>query len=637
MLTITHDVARLWDNLSPFVSLSCRVEQSYLGPRPEGDEMDVEGTNHDDGDVDGDFFSAAGNSDDEEFAHEQMMLDPPDLADPYDSPGVCDESGWQEYGDGGGSPGVGDVHWQENVDGVGQAQPKKVPYELDVPFDPSGQPNGDPSELPELAGLHHQFCQDAEHIEGGPGSLCYNKKAAGSDYYPYPNRSVLLLANFVEKYKLSRVVLEGLLAMLRFRDVGGEKFEISELDSVHHEHFRARMRKYTPLFSLFKRTVKASATAQAAGQTTADVYDIPINEIIARKLQSETAMVEMLANQGGKVLSDTEAENSRLGSPHILSVPVVKEGGKMHNNMHGKCARRSPFFGVDGVIGELSPSGNTQRKIYTNDVAMVTVPGHDNTMPCRILGLRWDEGRGGMTASLRRFRFVEEVTRTYSERYQGLLRVWEELGGEELLLPTSSIRDLCCIYSRADVNAGGHIGPWAEGELPSGGQRFVGEGFVKERKFLRDPKRIRSGGNYALSHVPWEREFTPDGPLFSIRKAGYFHNRDSLPAVMWGLVEYIDKFNCVSLNTKNSVGGTYMGLASNSLALQRKRGQVDAVTVASKGASCEGEMEFQCRITGALQKGCIAVAHMPARDGQPAYRVKVRKLMFCVCEGCCVE
>lgn len=74
---------------------------------------------------------------------------------------------------------------------------------------------------------------------------------------------------------------------------------------------------------------------------------------------------------------------------------------------------------------------------------------------------------------------------------------------------------------------------------------------------------------------------------------------------------------------QNAVGGTYVGMGSTSLALQRRRGQANVVAVASNGCSCTGEMELQCQVMGELQKGSIAIVEMPAVDGAPAHRLKV--------------
>lgn len=94
-----------------------------------------------------------------------------------------------------------------------------------------------------LWGLHLPFCKGAVTVEGGAANLRYNEKVARSEWYPFENLSVLLLSRFTNKYQVSRVMLRGMLEMVRFVDDDGRRFNVDDLKDVHHEHFQARRRK----------------------------------------------------------------------------------------------------------------------------------------------------------------------------------------------------------------------------------------------------------------------------------------------------------------------------------------------------------------------------------------------------------
>ncbi|CAB1115463.1 unnamed protein product [Ectocarpus sp. CCAP 1310/34] len=398
--------------------------------------------------------------------------------------------------------------------------------------------------------LHEDHMQNATVVEGGAANLRYNKDAKGSKYYPHRNLSVMLLNLFADKHQLSRAVIEGLLTMLRFKDEDGDKFNIEGLSGVHHEHFRARSRRYAPLLLQLKRKVKCSAIAQAAGETEAYVHEIPANLIIDRKLRSKSAVQEMMVNQGGKALTAVE---------------------------------------LDGMLGQDRPHADEiEGKIHQEDEV----------------------------------RFV---------------RTWEEeedidKKDVECLVRSTDMSDLCEMYTPEEAaKLGG--GECTEGQR-SCGSKFVCMGFVRSKKpssgaarRVKYPKRRKqrddADGEYVVSREPWGKEGTPDDSRFSIRKKRFVHNSANDPYVAMPVIGMIDGFNSVGMHTKSTVGATYIGFGSTTPSLQRKRGQAHITTCASKGASCEGEMDLFCRLTGDLQKGCTAVVHFPATDGEPAYVVKV--------------
>lgn len=163
------------------------------------------------------------------------------------------------------------------------------------------------------------------------------------------------------------------------------KFNIEDLAGVHHEHLRARSRRYAPLLLHLKRKVKCSATAKAAGQTEAYVHEIPTNSIIDRKLRSESAVREMMLNQGGKTLTSAESTVNGLASELVTSsCPEVHDGNSRSSNHHGRLMRDSPHVGLDGILGRDRPRGSS-RRLYVNDIAMNNLNGIESTQPCRVL------------------------------------------------------------------------------------------------------------------------------------------------------------------------------------------------------------------------------------------------------------
>lgn len=269
----------------------------------------------------------------------------------------------------------------------GAAEGANRPWELDVPLEYAPRENGEPAGRRHIWELHEDHMQDATVVEGGAKNLLYNKGARDSEYYPHRNLSLMLLNLFADKHQLSRAVIEGLLTMLRLKDANGDKFNIEDLSGVHHEHFRARSRRYAPLLLHIKRKVRCSATAKAAGETEAYVHEIPSNLIIDRKLRSESAVREMMVNQGGKTLTAAESNANGLASELVISsCPEVREGNARSSNHHGRLMRESPHVGLDGILGQDRPHGSS-RRVHVNDIAMVKLDGIESTQPCRVLSL----------------------------------------------------------------------------------------------------------------------------------------------------------------------------------------------------------------------------------------------------------
>lgn len=182
-------------------------------------------------------------------------------------------------------------------------------------------PEAGDSNHPRLGDLHRPVVEEegAVLFEGGSPNLKYNTKAAKSPFYPFPTLALLLMMQFVTKHQVSRVVLDAVFYMIRFKDPEtGAGFDVKDLDGVQAEHFAARMRDYMNLYEVYRRDVRCSTTAIAtrgAGSTSV-VYDVPINKILERQLLSSSSMTKFSKNPGGKQLATSEAMDSNLASDH---------------------------------------------------------------------------------------------------------------------------------------------------------------------------------------------------------------------------------------------------------------------------------------------------------------------------------
>lgn len=343
-------------------------------------------------------------------------------------------------------------------------------------------------------------------MEGGASNLRFNTKAAGSPTYPFPNMSYLLVIWLATKHQWSRVVLADFLSVLRFKDSeSGRGFDINDLDGTQAEHFVARTRDCMPLYEVYKRDVRGSPTAIAAGgdDSTSVVYDIPLNLILDRQFKSSSAMRRFSLNPGGKQLSRAEALASNLASVHIFSGPAERpKGNKRHGNMHGVIARSTPHFGYDGIL----PTASKERTVHVNDIAVLAAGEADNSTSrtCRVLQKFWDCERNKMMLSVRLFVSVDKVPEdptglphldACGVRY---LRLWEPEGADESVtkeVATVDIEDLCEIYSEAEVKSLQHKMPeWKEGTRSPQVQALpcVGIAFVTRPTDERGGNRKRS-------------------------------------------------------------------------------------------------------------------------------------------------
>lgn len=240
---------------------------------------------------------------------------------------------------------------------------------------------------------------------------------------------------------------------------------------------------------------------------------------------------------------------------------------------------------------------------------------------CRALEMYWDEAQRRVLVAVRRFRTASEVRNAGDDdKVEGLIRVWEDTSANSnSILAATAVLDLGEIYTLDEVQRGSHnTETWTEGPRSEWGP-FVAEGFVRR---VNPKKRGHTGGSAAfppsfdISETPWAREGTgADYPLFTLRKPGFYFNRDKLPYFSAPCNWLNDAFNATRQAVKKSIGGGYFGWAWRNNAVQRKRRETHVATIAATGACYEGEIGYQCDILGMLQKGCLAKVRVQADDG----------------------
>ena len=484
--------------------------------------------------------------------------------------------------------------------------------------------------IPWIHELHHHL--GGENMEGGWKNLRLDTKARGSPFYPFRTITHQILFVFVHKYQISREALEGLVAILQIKH-GGKGFDVNDLQGFSAEHFYARTRECLPPLEVKEREVPSTQE----GCTSAKVYDTPLNLLLDRECRLFCSTDVSQKYPGGKIVSDEDVQGNCLASNHITSIPVKPKGNIRSSNMHGNLARNSPFFGIDGIYSQ-----RNGRRIFVNDVC-VCLMGEEEVL-CRALELYWDEEQHKVLVSVRRFHVASEVHNVGDDdTFEGLIRVWEEDGPNSIeTLGVAAVLELGEIYSVDEVRRGVHTGAWVEGQRSEWGP-FVGEGFVR-RGLASSKKRRRAGGaaasppSFDVSYQPWARGGTADDPLFHIRQAGFYLNKNDLPFFSAPCVWMNDAFNATRMGVKQSIGGGYFGWAWRNNAVQRKRSQTHVGTIAATGACYEGEIGYQCDILGMLQKGCLAKVRVQADNGS-IILIKVLFMFFYVTLGrpsqCC--
>ncbi|CAB1103383.1 unnamed protein product [Ectocarpus sp. CCAP 1310/34] len=184
---------------------------------------------------------------------------------------------------------------------------------------------------------------------------------------------------------------------------------------------------------------------------------------------------------------------------------------------------------------------------------MVTM-SDGNTVPVRLPEWYCDMEQDTLLVAVRRFRTRNEVCDVEGgERIERLVRVWEEKGtSSKVILHSTTIQDLCEIYTREEVSRSMHLeDEWEGGVRWADWDAFVGEGFVvKRQKRIRQGDSFRSPPPFVESSAPSAREGTGDEPLFGIRKKGFRYNTKNLVFASIPLCVFNDACNAWSMSIK---------------------------------------------------------------------------------------
>lgn len=394
----------------------------------------------------------------------------------------------------------------------------------------------------------------AKIIEGGEGKVKFPQFANRSqEYRPFRNITVLLLWVMGVKHQMSRAAMTDLFDILRYVDgepgdgAGeGRGFDVKDVPE-NGSHFLERMREYLPLFEVWERNVRSKKNNKNPGAPdTVKVYDIPISQVLAFLLRSTSSMEEMLANPGGVVIGDEEAQNLGLPSEHLLAVPTRPVDNRRRNVMHGTLVRDMPHLNTDGFLSAAST------RLYVGDVAMCDLRAKDEDdayqVPCRILRTFIDQGPRTLEVVVRRFRNANEVLGLQHgdpefKTEEGLVRVWEEIGtrSEVALREAKQALDLIEVFTKREVEDGAHTREWiGEGERREGWS-FFGEGFVKRVGMSFQTKRDKRGQG-------WRRAGNDEENYPNMRATGVNHNTLNLKHANLPIGIWVDDFNVWNMN-----------------------------------------------------------------------------------------
>jgi len=258
-------------------------------PRWSADDMDVDGDGlHDPG---GDVDDGSGSAG---WAGERQPGMATGDASDGDSRGPGDRYGQFQAGADSREEGLDDWYSSDltglddegygDFQGDGLNEGGEHEFEAVLPVDGVASGGSTPPSTPEdIEQLHTttQAYADSKTVEGGPENLRVNSKAAGSKWYPWTTKEQQMIWVWQHTYQISRKALGGLLKILLMEDEG--KFDVGGLAGIDAEHFNARMRPYLPLLELVERQVKSTRD----GETTAAVYDIPVNLLVHRIMPSK--------------------------------------------------------------------------------------------------------------------------------------------------------------------------------------------------------------------------------------------------------------------------------------------------------------------------------------------------------------
>ena len=392
-------------------------------------------------------------------------------------------------------------------------------------------------------------------VEGGD-DVRVNEKAQGSNFYPFPSLTVLLLFVFTHTHRMSRQVIDDLFFILRYSctcelDGSGSgsesgddnnstcrEFRFDPADVPQSgEHFLSRTRRFLPLLDVFEDTVPSTG----GGGATSKVYSFPLPVILDRLLRSAHAMEQLHKHATGHVLRGEEARRNLVAADHVFPVPTRNHHDRKECNLNGDIARGCALYTADGVVG------SSGKKLFPGDVCSVHGLLAGDAHVCRILELYFDKEENEMRLVLRRFRTAQEVygERTDRQNYSGLPCVWEEVGKHSrYTAKPECLGDLVIVLTSNEVDAGLHDSDmYASAELI-----VVGVGFCERRRPGSQEQRQPSA--FIPKRGRWSRTGTSEEHLVDIRTEDFFLNEDNLPYASMPLVCYYDKYNATDMTNQ---------------------------------------------------------------------------------------
>lgn len=361
------------------------------------------------------------------------------------------------------------------------------------------------------------------------------------------------------KHQPSEAISRDLFHILTFVDDGlingvmtGNCFEPQEVPK-NLKRFFAGHRLFMPMLEVICRDVRQNPGARGK---TAKVYDVPLNLIVDRLLQSRGAMKSMRQNLSGEVLPGGHG----VRSEHYVGVPTRPASNLRRSLAHGEFACNTPLYGLDGI------KSVDREQVYVGDIAMCRVPACNDAppaqWPCRLIGLYFDEDVAAADLSrstavmvrLRRFRTLSEVIGSAapaeSTPHQ-LQRIWEESeAGADItvVVRPEEVLGLCRVLPEdAIAGVGNDLGDWKWSNLRAG-WTFAGAGFVTRRA-----QPTHRGGGFRIIDKRWKTQGSGDGRFVDVRADGVFHNEQGVPFIQFPFHLFNDRFACYGIGGSSQV------------------------------------------------------------------------------------
>ncbi|CAB1111131.1 unnamed protein product [Ectocarpus sp. CCAP 1310/34] len=368
--------------------------------------------------------------------------------------------------------------------------------------------------------------------------------------------------------------------------------------------------------------------------------------------------------QYGGVESNTEQRRQHIEPPIGSDSRSSAEAMRRLENLHTHASSYAASSTMEGGPENLRHNTNAEESDFypfrTKEQQLIWIWQHTHQISQKALGglldilLLEDEGNGFDVRGLKRvnaahfnnrtrqylpsYGFSSEMSRQHKKgralRWCGdarktcasLGRLYSWRGNA---VNVAGVLGLAEIYTADEIEADKHDGEWDQGVWCTLWDRFLGKGFVVQARAKRRRSEEDSTQKYELTHAPWCKEGTSEGPLFVLRREGFHLNNYNIVFISAPVACYNDAFNCFGMGNK---------------AVQRLRRQTHVGTLPSTGASCQGvfqrlgtisccslktswklfaftaehaqgEIGLQCEILGLLQSGCLGECMLRDDDG----------------------